>query len=122
MAREVGEGARSLAPERDIHHELALSRSPIGNKQRLIDSDFVIIRDTSDGLGWSSAFVSEQSVMPYRAKLHTGDDILVSMVRRGRLKAKFQFGKSKRIYSSGAGSILIFPDHLTINVELSREI
>lgn len=111
-----------MEPEGNIHHEFALSQSPIGNKKRLIDSQYVSVRDSSADLGWSSVFVSDQLERPYNAKLYTGSDILVSLIRRGHMTANIRLGEFGKVYSGGPGRIAIIPDHSSFDVELSTDI
>lgn len=96
----------------------AIREFSVEETHKFFKNKSVIINRTSKGLGWSSAFMSIQALLPYSANFTAIDNILISLVNSGSVRGNITFYESIRGVMAAPGRVSIFPDRLTFNVDL----
>jgi len=89
---------------------------------RFVELDSYAVSRTSSGLGWSTAYMSVQTVEPHSRKFEAKSDILLSLVNRGSLLGRIKTSNYTCILQSGPGSISIIPDGISFEFDLKSRI
>lgn len=87
-----------------------------------IELESFTVSKTSAGLGWTSAYVSVQSELPYAAGFKARPDILIVSVDAGSVLASLKTRDCNESVLRPSGSVAVIPDRMSFEVDLRSPI